>query len=636
MTQGAQSAGYRPDIDGLRAVAVGAVVGFHAFPLAAKGGFIGVDIFFVISGFLISGIIFRQLEAGRFSYRDFYSRRIKRIFPALITVLVATLIAGWYLLLPDEFQHLGKHLTAGAGFVSNLALWNEAGYFDASADSKPLLHLWSLGIEEQFYLLWPLALGLVWRRRRGLLAVTVLVAAVSFAINVSTVRSDPVAAFYSPLSRFWELMAGGILAYVAAHRPQVLARGANWRSTAGLLLVAAALLLLTKESAFPGWWALLPVLGTFLLISGGPDAWLNRKVLAARPMVWVGLISYPLYLWHWPILVFMRLVKGAVLGDKDGAVAVAAAVLLAALTYRFVEGSLRHAPGLRVSGKLGAAMAGVAVLGLAVMPGLVHSRLQGEHMAQILAAAYDWEYPPVASNRGPGELRYFVEPNRPGANTLFLGDSNLEQYAPRIDRVIKQHPGASNGAVLVGNQKPCSLLREILVAGHACPAAVARLRELAAADSTRVVVIAASWISLKPELQSTENLDRLTAFIRSLAERKRVYLVLNTPNGSELAPISMFTGSRLGKIVPKPVTDMRFDVARFHARFDDLHSRLRKVADQGGAVVIDPLAHLCPTGECTLFDKAGNPNYLDDSHLTRAYAAEAASYIDVTLLEPHS
>jgi len=631
MTQGAQGPGYRPDIDGLRAVAVGSVVGFHAFPLAAKGGFIGVDIFFVISGFLISGIIFRQLEAGRFSYLDFYSRRIKRIFPALLTVLAATLLAGWYLLLPDEFERLGKHLAAGAGFISNLALWNESGYFDAAADSKPLLHLWSLGIEEQFYLLWPLALGLVWRRRRGLLAITVLIAAVSFAINVATVRSDAVAAFYSPLSRFWELMAGGILAYVAGHRPELLARGANARSVAGLVLIAAALVLLTKESAFPGWWALLPVLGTFLMISGGPDAWLNRKVLAARPMVWVGLISYPLYLWHWPILVFTRIVKGAVLDDKDGVMAVAAAVVLAALTYRFVEGPLRHGPGWRIPRRLGAAMAGVAVLGLAIMPGMVHSRLKGEHMAQILAAAYDWEYPPVASVRGPGDLRYFVEPNRPGANTMFLGDSNLEQYAPRIDWVIKQHPGASNGAVLVGNQKPCSLLREIMVDGNACPAAVARMRELAAADSSRVVVIAASWISLEPELQSAANLERLTAFIRSLAARKRVYLVLNTPNGKELAPISMFTGSRLGEIAPKPVADMRFDVTRFHERFDDLHARLRKVAEQGGAVVIDPLPHLCPMGECPLFDKAGNPNYLDSSHLTRAYATTAASFIDDTL-----
>jgi peptidoglycan/LPS O-acetylase OafA/YrhL len=163
---------YRPDIDGLRAIAVVAVVAFHSFPNFFKGGFVGVDIFFVISGFLISGIIIDALERDRFSYLDFYIRRIRRIFPALIVVVASTLIVGWYVLLPDEFQRFGKHLAAGAGFAANFVLWEESGYFDVASDTKPFLHLWSLAIEEQFYILWPLILGLVWRRWRGLLLAT--------------------------------------------------------------------------------------------------------------------------------------------------------------------------------------------------------------------------------------------------------------------------------------------------------------------------------------------------------------------------------------------------------------------------------------------------------------------------------
>ncbi|MFA6121206.1 MAG: acyltransferase, partial [Sideroxydans sp.] len=199
---------YRADIDGLRAIAILAVVGFHAFPTWVKGGFIGVDVFFVISGFLISTIIFGSLSRDAFSFAEFYARRIKRIFPALFLVLVASFVFGWFALLADEYKQLGKHIAGGAGFVSNFVLWGESGYFDNAAETKPLLHLWSLGIEEQFYFVWPLLLWFAWKRRFNLLTIALVVAVVSFALNVFTVRSDPVAAFYSPLTRFWELMVG--------------------------------------------------------------------------------------------------------------------------------------------------------------------------------------------------------------------------------------------------------------------------------------------------------------------------------------------------------------------------------------------------------------------------------------------
>jgi peptidoglycan/LPS O-acetylase OafA/YrhL len=623
---------YRPDIDGLRAVAVGSVVAFHAFPNLVKGGFVGVDIFFVISGFLISGIIFGALEADGFSYANFYGRRIRRIFPALIAVCAATLLAGWYVLLPDEFEHLGKHLAAGAAFVSNGALWYESGYFDAASDTKPLLHLWSLAIEEQFYIVWPLVLGLVWRRKRGFLVVTLSIALVSFVINVATVGHDPVAAFYSPLSRFWELMLGGVLAYIAMHRPEVLQRHGTARSWAGAALVGAGIFVLTKERAFPGYWALLPTVGACLLISAEPDAWFNRRILSARPMVWIGLISYPLYLWHWPILVFAKIVKGKVLTPVDRLEAVAASVVLAYLTYRLLERRLRHAAGTRVPQGLAAVMAGIAATGLVILPGLVPSRLKTEHVEQILAASYDWEYPPVAAHGGSfGALRSFTLPNRPGAFTVFLGDSNMEMYGPRMDRVIKEHPGTSNGAILVGNQRECALLREILVGGQACPQAVDKVRALIADASTSAVAIVASWGNYRKELAEPANQDRLAEFMRSAGQNKRAYLILNIPSGDELAPTSMFTGSRLAQISPKPVAAMRFDMDGFKHRFDDIDRALHRVAELSGATVIDPVERLCPGGQCPLFDAAGTPLYLDAGHLTRTYAARAATYIDVTL-----
>ncbi len=186
---------YRPDIDGLRAVAVLSVVVFHAFPNGLKGGFIGVDIFFVISGYLISSIIFQNLEKGTFSFGEFYARRVKRIFPSLILVLAASYAFGWFALFADEYKELGKHIAAGAGFVSNFVLWGEDGYFDYSAETKPLLHLWSLGIEEQFYIVWPFLIWLAWRRNFNILTVTVLVALASFYLNMRGIRFDSVATF---------------------------------------------------------------------------------------------------------------------------------------------------------------------------------------------------------------------------------------------------------------------------------------------------------------------------------------------------------------------------------------------------------------------------------------------------------
>ena len=208
---------YRPDIDGLRAIAVLSVVAFHAFPNWIRGGFIGVDVFFVISGYLISTIIFENLDSGTFSFAEFYARRVKRIFPALLLVLTASYAFGWFALFADEYKQLGKHIAAGAGFVSNIVLWNEAGYFDSSAETKPLLHLWSLGIEEQFYVVWPLLLWLAWKQKFDLLTITIIVALVSFFLNINGVKEDTVATFYSPQTRFWELLCGSLLAWISIY-----------------------------------------------------------------------------------------------------------------------------------------------------------------------------------------------------------------------------------------------------------------------------------------------------------------------------------------------------------------------------------------------------------------------------------
>jgi peptidoglycan/LPS O-acetylase OafA/YrhL len=358
---------YRADIDGLRAIAVSLVVCFHYFPNRLPGGFIGVDVFFVISGFLISTIIFKNLEAGAFALADFYLRRQRRIFPALAIVLFATLAAGYFLLLADEYSLLGKHTALAAIFCANFGLWSESGYFDRAADLKPLLHLWSLGIEEQFYLAWPMLLIWVWKRKFSFFTTAFFVAIASFLINVVTVHSNPVAAFYSPLSRFWELMLGGMLAYVILHRPALAALRADILSWCGLGMIAICGWFLTKEDAFPGWWALLATTGACLIIAAGPQGWVNRWILSSSAFVFVGLISYPLYLWHWPLLSIATIVSEATPSLGIRLVLLGFAVLLATFTYFLIERPVRtNRNHFRAAMACSAAVAVIGIAGFAI------------------------------------------------------------------------------------------------------------------------------------------------------------------------------------------------------------------------------------------------------------------------------
>lgn len=347
------SAAYRPDIDGLRAVAVSSVVLFHAVPGTLPGGFVGVDIFFVISGYLIAGIVTSDLQAKSFSLATFYQRRIRRIFPALIVVLAATVLVGLRLLPPDELHSLGKNAVASVLFAANLMLLSEVNYFDVDAHLKPLLHLWSLGIEEQFYLIWPLILWAIPQRQRPIAAIVGLVS--SFALNLIMVGTHPAATFFLPFTRAWELMAGALLVFV---RP--LSRSVRESAAIiGILAIESSFFLFNAKTPFPGWAAALPVFGSALLILS-EEAFVNR-VLSLKPFVGVGLISYPLYLWHWPVLVLLQVYLFRPLNDTVGFAAVLASSVLAVLTYLAIERPLRRRTHVW---QLGAAMSAVGALGL--------------------------------------------------------------------------------------------------------------------------------------------------------------------------------------------------------------------------------------------------------------------------------
>src|SRR6476620_11624842 len=357
---------YRPDIDGLRAFAVVSVVLYHAFPKVITGGYVGVDVFFVISGFLISKILFTESTEHRFSFTTFYGRRIRRIFPALAVCLAAVVAFGFVSLMPSELAQLGKHVFFGAGFLSNLVLWSESGYFDNAASLKPLLHLWSLGIEEQFYILWPALLWVVFRMKAKVGRLLAVLFLASFAINVALSITDISAAFYLPVSRFWELLAGAALAW---RRQIVLSLNVrSWISFAGLTALVTSAAVFTAEMRFLGWLALLPVAGATALILAGPEAAVNRIVFSNRAAVFVGLISYPLYLWHWPLISFAYIIRmGKAPTPLMATALVATSFLLAWATYRFIEypirfGAHRH----RRTQIVAACMVTLGVCGLAL------------------------------------------------------------------------------------------------------------------------------------------------------------------------------------------------------------------------------------------------------------------------------
>lgn len=341
---------YRPDIDGLRAIAVLSVVAFHAAPRIVRGGFLGVDIFFVISGYLITAIILKGLQTSSFSFLEFYGGRIRRILPALIVVLSAAWLIGWFVLPPDDYTALGRRIIAASIFASNFELMKSSGYFDAPAALNPVLHLWSLAVEEQFYLIWPLALSVVWKWRFNALPLLGMVATASFILCV--VGGDP-SDFFSPTTRTWELALGALLAANMPMESEISERAIeyglktrplcirNALSSVGLALIVASIFLLNGNHPYPGWRTLLPTSGAVLVIAAGPHTFLNRHLLSNWLMVGIGLMSYPLYLWHWPLLAFMRISAFGELSTAAKLYAISAAFLFAWLTYVLIERPIR-------------------------------------------------------------------------------------------------------------------------------------------------------------------------------------------------------------------------------------------------------------------------------------------------------
>ncbi len=627
---------YRPDIDGLRALAVLAVVVYHAFPGLAPGGFTGVDVFFVISGFLITEILLRSLRDDRFSLAAFYARRARRLLPALSLVLGTTLVAGYWLLPPDAYLQLGRHAVAAVAFVPNLLFWREAGYFDVAAARKPLLHLWSLGVEEQFYLAWPLLLALLWRARLPPGAIVAAIVGASFAACLVLLGRDPTGAFFLPHARIWELAIGGLVATTGA-TARLAARPLPWRqacSLAGLGLLLLSTFGIDAADPFPGVNALLPTVGAALLLLAGPGTWIARQVLARGPAVWLGRISYPLYLWHWPLLSIAVILAPGDVPASVRALLVIAAVVLAWLTWRIVETPVRR--GAPRAWKVALPVtAMIAVLALAVA--VVRSN--------------------GAAGRVAEEIRHYATHQDDSYADARAGECWLGAYMPvdgYADDCVDADAALSRSLVVVWGDSHAALLavgvRE--VAGDRrrvaqftrdgcqplfeikylrCIEANAWVLERIRALRPAVVVLFSHWAS--PALpDGTHTLDALDATVTDVlaAGAGRVVVIGPAPlwNGRKATlPANLV---ELHAVRPYLVAPMRTWFGLDHAPWALDTRYARRFAGRRGVVYVSALRAMCDLRGC-LTRTGDDPRDLttwDYGHLTKSGAIHVARVVD--------
>lgn len=678
---------YRPDIDGLRAVAVMAVVLYHAFPQWLPGGYIGVDVFFVISGYLISGQLMASAARGEFSLAEFYGRRIRRILPALIVVLLSAAIAGWFVLLPEEWASLRKHIAASAAFSNNLVLYGEGGYFDGPAALKPLLHLWSLGVEEQFYLVWPLLIAWWWRRGVRWDTIIALTIAVSFAINVMLVSGGGArAAFFLPHARLWQLGAGALLASMRFSRgdavldalarwlyrsPQADARVRlkNLASYGGVLLILAACVSLDRgpvepnwwsagaypqvsrvvrwiarvlwldgsDSAYPGWSALAPTIGAALVIAAGPQARWNRAWLSLKPAVWIGLISYPLYLWHWPILSFLEITEQGAVSRPIKVAAIVLSIVLAAITYVLVERPIRRALRVPAPRRIAPLVGSLAAIGIVMAVSMQSGWLTPPARTAI---AIDAAVPIALHDTscrarfpGLGEYCQQFDPQLP-VTVALLGDSHAAHFFPGLGERLQAR---NQGLVHLG-QTGCPPLLDLERLGttgdHRCVRVNAAIIDAVNADAAITDV----WLAFRGAVAVEGSEYRAGAPPAPLFRSTRDGAD-NAAAIEETLPVTIARlashGKRVGIVLQIPELDFRIDactgrplslahrpakspcaiplaaVRERQKRFREIVERIRQQYD---VRIFDPMTPLCDDDSCTAMVD-GRMLYHDDNHL---------------------
>lgn len=632
---------YRHDIDGLRAVAVVPVVLFHAGIGAFSGGYVGVDVFFVISGFLISSIIRKEIAQGTFSIAGFYERRCRRILPALTVVLVACFLLGYLVMLPIQLAHLGRSASAAALFLSNVFFWRDAGYFAPATDWMPLLHTWSLAVEEQYYVAFPLMMFAcrTWRPSRVLLLVVAALLA-SFCLSAYGTPEHPSAAFYLSPFRVWELLLGVVLSFWEG--PAITRRWVRELvSVAGLAMIVVATVAFDSSTLFPGVVALLPCLGAAALIATGrTGATTVRAILSAKPAVFVGKVSYSWYLWHWPVLVFIRLrfVKTE-LGTDLALFCVASSFIIAALSWRYVESPFRRsaiiASRRRVFAMSGVAIGAPVVLSVVAILGRGFPSRVSEEVLALQHAAEDVDPYRLSCSGQVGDSNCVFGSMHDAPSVMLWGDSHAAAIRPALE-VALEPAGAS--AVLVWQSACPPLLGAHRIGdpkGEACERwRVGAITFAQNSDQISTVVLMGRWVyvasgkrreaggahvelfrdDLTTEPSAEENprvferaLHRTVSALR--AAGKTVVLLGGTPEMGWDVP-AILALSAYHRVVP-PTPARREQIAAENRFVDEVFV---EVAGTPGVTFI-PLRDILCVDECRVLE-AKRAVYSDDDHLS--------------------
>ena len=624
---------YRPDIDGLRAIAVLSVIFYHLGKRWLPGGFVGVDVFFVISGFLITSHILEEVNRGQFSLAAFYSRRIKRIAPAMLVVVGVTLLAAKLLMLPDDAAAAAKSGVWSLSSLANVFFWRHqgTGYFAAQGEDLPLLHLWSLGVEEQFYILWPLLLLLLYRaaRARTFLLGMAIAAAGSFALGNLLFSHDPSFVYYMLPTRAGELLIGAIAANAVVKQwSNDLPRGTLMPiAIVGLLLLAGSLVLLSDGDVFPGVLAIPPTLGTALLILTGRDGTQPiARLLSVKPLVKIGLISYSAYLWHWPLLTMYRYGYGEV-GVVAGTILFVLTLLLAWLSYRFVEQPARRSKAAlgRIFVRQYLVPAGIiGAFGLAVIyadrlwPSLLKSPYRMRLAALRDQSRPTWEYPYVCQRKRLSlaegtNPQCVLGPDSTGEPpTLLWGDSNAAHYIGVLGAFARE-AGFRFRNVAVGWCPPLLIDPQPFVdARHErdCVASLAVVRPLI--DRAQVLIISASWTDYQQ--RSARFLDAFYGTVRELTGRgKRVILIGKVP----IHP--GFDRQCREKALTFPLLRCPIVQGPLASDVATINADLRRFAARTPNVkYYDATTYFCPGGICSTNAPDGELLYYDPWHLSAA------------------
>lgn len=633
-----QHQGYRPDIDGLRAVAVLMVVLYHfALPaIEVPGGYTGVDVFFVISGYLITRLLMAEPTRPG-ALRRFYLRRFRRLYPALLAMVTATLVAGYFLMMPGDYLDLGDSARYAIFALGNLHFYGNTGYFDQAAELQPLLHTWSLAVEEQFYLLWPFAIFGAKRLGgpRAALWLCLGVVSAGFAYAAWAVQWEAKLAFYSPLARAWELGLGALMVFAPALPGR---RAAGLANGAGIALIAWSAFALSNATVFPGPSALFACAGSALVIWPKAARSWTARALAAAPMRRLGLISYSLYLWHWPVLVFALHDSGGALSSAQGLVLLALVFIMAWSSWRWIEEPFRRrsfAPDMGRLLSMGGVLAPCLMAAVVVLGGGLMHRLAPQ-AAPMSSLDVMWQWQPQRVVQAPlsGQVAFGAPWNDARYRIVLWGDSHAEHLAPLLEQAVQAHPAEdvsvmlyrSCPAMVDGEQVP--MYGEDDLYNARCRSLQRTLwRFLAAADhGVDQIVLASSWRSLlahmDPALDLTAGLARfeqtLGTAVKDLLERVPQVTVIGQIPGWQHNPVPCVAARSAG--LPRylcPEAAPALELAKLNPYYFRVNQVIGNVTRaRPGARMIDPLARWCDTRVCrSVID--GHFLYRDEGHLRR-------------------